>query len=69
MIEPPKCAVCNRQVEKFYHESNYRNDSEVFIAECHGEKQVVELGRCCFEDGAVSVGLAFNNKLLTDLVR
>lgn len=63
----PVCAVCNKPVERFYFERADDADTYIYIAECHGDREVVTLGReVLVTANFITLGKAFDRKGLPD---
>ena len=61
----PWCAKCGHEVDCFSHLGNNPvTDVEGFIAECHGETQMVSIDSFLLACGAISSGVAFADGLL-----
>ena len=63
--DPPECAVCGRPVDLFSTYVDTLTLDQVYVAECHGEREEVRLsvGVMARAD-VIAVGRAFERKTL-----
>jgi uncharacterized Fe-S cluster-containing MiaB family protein len=63
----PKCAVCNKKVERFVCNYSLERDGKLFTAYCHGQVEEQFLSAITMVYSTqIEVGLAFQRPLLED---
>jgi hypothetical protein len=60
----PDCALCGKPVERVEWQNDFRTNSVVATAYCHGDTQVSVLSRCDIIDKTIGRGVAFQQNQL-----
>lgn len=57
----PMCALCNKRVETMKLENDFRTNSVIAVAYCHGEREICEVPiHIILDNGRLDAGVAFS---------